>query len=86
MMGFFGMNGVWGWLMMGLFWIGIIAVAVVLIGVVLPNRTNITLPTSKPDVPTGQDAPEKPLDILKRRYASGEITEAQYQAMRQNIE
>jgi putative membrane protein len=86
MMGFFGMNGVWGWLMMGLFWIGIIVVAVVLIGVVLSNRTNITPPTSKPDAPTGQDALENPLDILKRRYASGEITEAQYQAMRQNIE
>jgi uncharacterized membrane protein len=86
MMGFFGMNGVWGWLMMGLFWIGIIVVAVVLIGVLLPNRTNTTPPSNRPEVPTVQNEPEKPLDILKRRYASGEITEAQFQAMRQNIE
>ena len=34
----------------------------------------------------GRDVPTSPLDILKRRYASGEITREQYEQVRKDLE
>ncbi len=35
---------------------------------------------------SGRDGSPSPLDILKRRYASGEITREQYEQMRKDLE
>lgn len=46
---------------------------------------------SRPEVGAGSRAPavetpESPLDVLKRRYAAGEIDREQYQQMKQDLE
>ena len=33
-----------------------------------------------------RDGPDSPLEILKRRYAKGEITKEEYQGMRKDLE
>ena len=35
---------------------------------------------------SGRSAPETPLDILKKRYANGEITKEEFDKMRADIE
>ena len=37
-------------------------------------------------VPGGEQKPDSPLEILKRRYAKGEITKEEYQGMRKDLE
>ncbi|HKX18607.1 MAG TPA: SHOCT domain-containing protein [bacterium] len=63
-----------GWLMMLVFW------ALVIIGIAalvryLSGRGGTT-PTREPEVP---------LDILRRRYAAGEITKEQFDEMKRNV-
>ncbi len=74
----------WGWigmLLMIVFWVLVVAGAVALIGRLTarsgnyPARANWT-----PSAPQ-----ETPLDILKRHYASGEITKAEYEQKRQDL-
>ena len=49
-----------------------------------PRGTGYSAPAQW--APPASSAPlETPLDILKRRYASGEITKAEYDQMRQDI-
>ena len=74
MMGFgYGM-GYYGLIWMFLFWGGLILLAILLIKLIFPVNTE------KPS--TSQSAQE----ILKTRYAKGELTQEQYQQMLQNIE
>jgi len=63
--------GFFGWLMMFLFWILIIA------AVVLGVRWFIDQGKLK-----GSSVEETPLDILKKRYASGEIDKEEFETMR----
>ncbi|MGV8977791.1 MAG: SHOCT domain-containing protein [Cellulomonas sp.] len=59
-----------GWIVMGLFWIALIAVIIWLVLRLLPSSGHAgPTPTSSPQVP----GPESPIDILDRRFASGEI-------------
>jgi putative membrane protein len=67
-----------GWLTMLPFWAVLIAGGVLLVRAVSRSR-------SAPSTP-GDVQNESPVDILKRRYAAGEITEAQYTEMRQVLE
>ena len=77
--GFGMMNGFgFGGILSILFWIVIIALAVWLISS-LVSRTNSQPPANLP--PT-----ESPLDILKKRYARGEITKDQYDQMRRDLQ
>ena len=64
-----------GWLVMLAFW------GALIVGVVLLVRW-LTGTTTAARGPTR----ESPLDILKRRYAAGEITQEEYARMRQELE
>ncbi len=75
MMSGWGMGyGFFGWLMMFLFWILIIA------AVVLGVRWFIDQGKLK-----GSSVEETPLDILKKRYASGEINKEEFETMRRGL-
>jgi len=66
-----GMMG-FGWLVMILFW-GAVAV-----GVVLVVRWFLAQQAGRKE--------ESPLEILKRRYAAGEISKEEYERMRRELE
>ncbi|GBD91079.1 hypothetical protein BMS3Abin04_01803 [bacterium BMS3Abin04] len=73
------MNGMFGGMWFGwLFWIILIAI---IIWAVL-QFTNRNQPTNHS---TNIVEKETPLDILKKRYAKGEITKEEYDEMRKNI-
>lgn len=91
--GFFGPGGMMGpgrfgygglgfspfwWILMAFFWLLIIGgIIVLVIWLLQPRRPLGTTPG-----PTGGRA----LDILKERYAKGEITKEEYDQMRQDLE
>jgi len=66
--------GFFGWLMMFVLWIIIIA------AVVLGVRWFIDQGKLK-----GSSVEETPLDILKKRYASGEIDKEEFETMRREL-
>lgn len=68
--------GLVGGLVMLLFWGLVIAGIVWLVQSAIQGR--------QPPADTGS-ASESPLDILKRRYASGEITKEQFEEMKRNL-
>ncbi|KKM10314.1 hypothetical protein SY88_14495 [Clostridiales bacterium PH28_bin88] len=70
-----GGTGLWGWVWMlinGLIWIGIVVGIVVLIARLVQQ-------------PGGGRRPDSPLDILKRRYAAGEITREEFARMKDEL-
>lgn len=67
--------GVGGFFLMALFWIVVILLAVWLLSNLFPK--NQTSPT------TGT---ESALDILRKRYARGEISKEEYEAIRHDLE
>ncbi len=77
MMGFGWGGWLVGGLVMLLFWGGLIALVVFSIRAFTNANRNKTTQT-----PSGETA----LDILKRRYAQGEIDKAKYEAIRRDIE
>lgn len=67
----------WWWVMMvfmAIFWIAVIGGVIRLI-VWLANRTRTAVGEGR----------ESPLDILKRRYASGEINREEYERMKEEL-
>jgi putative membrane protein len=80
MMGFgFG----YGWIMMVIFWVVVIGLAVLLLSLLFPRIThNIT----GNGTPQRTGALESPMEILKQRYARGEITKEQFEQMRHDLE
>ena len=71
----------WAWgLAMGLGMLAMLAFwAAIIVGVVLLVRW-LTAATA------AHDQPETPLEILRRRYAAGEITHEEFERMRQALE
>jgi putative membrane protein len=67
----FGMG--FGWLMI-LFWVGVIAAVVWLISTLMQGKSRI----SQPSEPTA-------IDILKRRYAQGEISKDEYEQKKKDL-
>lgn len=63
-----------GWVMMLVFW------AVVIIGIVALVRY-----LSDRGGATRLKEPEAPLDILRRRYAAGDITKEQFEEMKRDV-
>ncbi|MBC8450183.1 MAG: SHOCT domain-containing protein [Chloroflexi bacterium] len=81
MMGF-GMGGLW-LLFMIVFWVVIIALAVWLLSSLFPGVKSIS---SSPFTAQRGELTESPLEILKQRYARGEISKTEYEDMRQSLE
>ena len=85
MWGYYGNNAgmmVWG-ILSSLFWLALVAVAVWALVRWIGHATRPTNHPQSPQVPTSQ---QSPLDILKARYARGEIDSATYQAMREQLQ
>jgi putative membrane protein len=73
MMNWYGGGMGWGgWLMMGGFWLVLLALIVFLVVQLLPSAKPVA----------GADRIESPQDILDRRFAHGDIDEATYTAQR----
>ncbi len=77
MMSGWGMGfGALGFLFMAVFWIVIIAAAVWLLGNLFPRR-DTTQPSGTVD--------ETAVEILKRRYARGELSQEEFTTMRSEL-
>ncbi len=74
--------GGFGLIFMILFWALIIAGAVWLISRLFPQVTWASSPPSGGD---RGEVPASPEEILKRRYAQGEISTAEFQEMREQL-
>lgn len=77
-----GMGGGAGlfWLLMGVFWIALVALVVYLVVKLLPGSSR---PSAPPVPPGTQPTPvESPEQILDRLFALGEIDEETYRARR----
>lgn len=83
MMGYMGYGGGFGMIAMVIFWVVIIALAVWLLSRVFPGATR-NAPSN--GTPPRSDTLESPTEILKKRYARGEITKEQFDQMRRDIE
>ena len=73
----YGYGGGWawmaaGWIMMLAFWVLVIAGAVVAV-----RWMNTRGGAGRP--------PETPLEILRRRYAAGELTKEQFESMKRDV-
>lgn len=71
-----------GFLFIVVFWLVIIGLAIWLVASLFPRISSSVLP------PSGQlhdDRPESVLDILKQRYARGEISKAEFEEMRRDL-
>jgi putative membrane protein len=81
MMGFsFGGFGI---VYMLIFWVVIVGLAVWLLSSLFPRGTNNT----SSHATTRQNEPlESPLEILQQRYARGEISKAEYEEMRRDLD
>jgi putative membrane protein len=86
MMGFGG----WGTIYMIVFWAIIIALAVWLLSRLFPSGTDYTSPPrhNQTGWSDSVESPsvESPIEVLKRRYARGEITKMEYEEIRQDLE
>lgn len=77
-MWFWGTHGGWGWLWMifTLFFLaGIVLLIIFLIRYIQGSEKKHLPPSS-----------EEPLEIIKRRYAKGEITKEQFEQMKKDLE
>jgi len=77
----FGYSG-FGIILMILFWAVIIVVAVWVLSKLFPQVTSFTAPPSNGK---RSEPAENPLDILKQRYARGELNQTQYDEMRRQL-
>lgn len=86
MWGYYGNNAgmmVWG-ILSSLFWLALLGVAVWALVRWLGNSSRSTF--TPPPPPPVMSQQQSPLDILKSRYARGEIDTATYQSMREQLQ
>jgi putative membrane protein len=79
-----GTFGTWGWVAMILqmvFWVGLIAGIVLLVFWAIRGSSRTTASMSS----EVGSRPPTAIDILKTRYARGEITREQYEIMKQDV-
>ncbi|HEV2438554.1 MAG TPA: SHOCT domain-containing protein [bacterium] len=74
MMGLYelGPDRVWGAMLMGWIWMLVVAAAI-FAGIVLIARAAARRPS------------EQPVDVLRKRYAAGELTREQFEKMKRNV-
>lgn len=72
-----GFGGIW----MILFWVVIIGLAVWLLGNLFPRTTS-----APPAQRSSNEVSESPLEILKQRYARGELSKEEYETIRHDLE
>lgn len=78
MMGGWGMGfGGFGFLWMAIFWIVVLGGVIWFLGSLFP-RSNTTQPPTKTS--------DAALDIVKQRYARGEISREEYESMRRDLD
>lgn len=82
MMGPGMMGGWWGVPFMGPIF-GLVLVCLIIGGVVWFVQSRLS---EQPRPESGRTAAETPLHILKRRYASGEVTKEQFEEMRHTLD
>jgi len=82
MMGPGMMGGWWGFSFLGPIF-GLVLVGLIIGGVVWFVQS---LSRGDPRLGSGRTATETPLEILKRRYASGEVTKKQFEEMRRTLD
>lgn len=84
MMGFG--TGMWGLgaLVMIAFWVIVIGGAVWLV-ITLARGNQSIAPSNQPHTLLSSTPSQPPLDILKARYAKGEITQEQFEQMRRDL-
>ena len=80
MMGF-GYGGL-SMILIFLFWMVIIVVAVWLVSRLFPQVTGFT---AHPSSDKRSEPADSPLDILKQRFARGELNQAEYDEMRRKL-
>ncbi len=75
--------GSMGWLSMLIFWVVIIALAVWMLGKLFPQVAD-----TPPPQPRGrrEDSVGPALEVLEQRYARGEITKSEYEAIRRDLQ
>jgi putative membrane protein len=83
MSGWYG-GGTTGWILMTIsmivFWGGVVALAVWLVRSLAGNDRHAREAASAPAPPTpATAAPDGPRDIIRRRYAAGQIERAEYE-------
>lgn len=71
-----------GILFMVVFWLAIICLAMWLLASLFPRIRGNTAP---PSGPWHDDRSESALDVLKQRYARGEISKAEFDEMRRDL-
>jgi len=74
-----------GLIFMLVFWVAIIGLAVWFVGNLFPRVTSGTSRQAPPPAERYTPPTESPLDILKKRYARGEITKTEYEEMRLDL-
>ena len=79
MWGPYGYGTGWGWMMVG--WI----MMVVFWGLVIVGIVALIRWVNSRNVPGRAGYSERPMEILRRRYAAGEITKEQYETMKRDI-
>ena len=74
MMGLYelGPDRVWGAMLMGWIWMLVVAAAI-FAGIVVIARAAARRPS------------EQPVDVLRKRYAAGELTSEQFETMKRNV-
>ncbi len=78
------MHGYWGWGGESLSWIFWILIILIILWVILRFATNYRNPRRRNrDFTLHNDSP---LEILKRRYARGEISKEEYEKMKKDLE
>jgi putative membrane protein len=79
--GMMGFGGLFGFLLMLLFWGGVIALAIWLVSLLFPRPADDSPATAHDNSPV-----PSALEALKLRYAHGELSRDEYQQMRQDLE